>query len=160
MPIKEPAMPKSGQTEPSADSKLVETIIEHDKRLFDAFFVSRDIEYLRTHMTDDIEFYHDKNGLMYASSKEMLDDLQRIWKLQDEGTNPKLKRKLVLDSMKVYPLNKYGAVQIANHQFFKVESNGAQTLMDNAKIVHLWKKDGDVWKIARIISYDHQPAKK
>src|SRR5215813_3670988 len=61
-----------------------------------------------TFFTDDIEFYHDKGGVT-RSRKTLLEQLRNNF--CGEGKT-KLRRELVAGSMKVYPINKYGAVQL------------------------------------------------
>jgi len=139
-------------------SSLFETILNEDKLLFGACFVSRDVNYLEANLTHDFEFYHDKNGLLFTSSKDFIEGFKLNWKLQDEGTNEMLRRELVEESMKVYPLNNYGAIQIADHRFFVMGKDGKETHMDNAKIVHVWKEEDGNWQLARCFSYDHQSA--
>jgi hypothetical protein len=70
----------------------------------------------------------------------------------------RVKRELVAGSVSVYPLNNYGAIQMGEHRFYVV-SNGKENLAEVAKFVHLWKKENGAWKLARVLSFDHKPAK-
>jgi hypothetical protein len=60
--------------------------------------------------------------------------------------------------MQVYPLKGYGAVQLGVHYFrhpaHPEEGEGA------AKFVTLWQNKDGVWKVTRVISYDHGSAAK
>ncbi len=64
-----------------------------------------------------------------------------------------LRREIIKGSLEVYPIKDYGAVQIGIHRFCHLE-NGRQDC-GNFKFVHIWKKTGNEWKLARVISYDH-----
>ena len=116
-----------------------------DSILFNAFN-SRDIEIFKNLFTADLEFYHDKGGLTdYAYTIQSLKNTA--------AKNDGLRRDLLPGSLEVYPIKDYGAIQIGTHRFCHVE-NGKQDC-GTFKFVHVWKKIGDEWKIARVVSYDH-----
>ena len=46
----------------------------------------------------------------------------------------------------------YGAIQIGRHVFARAGEPGSEA----AKFVHLWKRDGDRWRLARVLSFDHR----
>jgi hypothetical protein len=48
----------------------------------------------------------------------------------------------------------YGAVQIGRHVFAKAGDPG----LEAAQFVHLWKREGDQWRLARVLSFDHRPS--
>ena len=68
----------------------------------------------------------------------------------------KVQRKLVAGSLEVYPLKGYGAVEIGVHRFYHP---GDPSNIGEAKFVHLWQYKDGTWKVARVISYDHEAAK-
>ena len=103
-----------------------------------------------TFFTDDIEFYHDKGGVT-KSRKTLVEQLRNNF-CGEEKT--KLRRELVNGSMKVYPINKYGAVQLGEHRFYITE-NGKEALSGVAKFIHVWKYERGEWRISRVFSYDH-----
>ena len=103
-----------------------------------------------TFFTDDIEFYHDKGGVT-KSRKTLVEQLRNNF--CGEGKT-KLRRELVNGSMKVYPINKYGAVQLGEHRFYITE-NGKEALSGVAKFIHVWKYESGEWRISRVFSYDH-----
>jgi len=103
-----------------------------------------------TFFTDDIEFYHDKGGVT-KSRKTLVEQLRNNF--CGEGKT-KLRRELVNGSMKVYPINKYGAVQLGEHRFYITE-NGKEALSGVAKFIHVWKYERGEWRISRVFSYDH-----
>jgi len=102
--------------------------------------------------TEDLEFYHDKGGVT-RTRKTFVENLERNFCGEQK---PKLRRELVKGSLKVYPLNNYGAVQIGDHRFYLTETNQPERLSGIAKFVHVWQlKDGE-WKLSRAFSFDHR----
>ncbi|MBD0278645.1 MAG: nuclear transport factor 2 family protein, partial [Flavisolibacter sp.] len=107
---------------------------------------NRDMEKFKSLFTDDLEFYHDKGGLTdYQYTIESFKNTI--------ARNDGLRRELVKGSLEVYPIKDFGAIQIGSHTFCHNE-NGKQDC-GTYKFVHVWKKVGTEWKIARVISYDH-----
>lgn len=135
--------------QPAAASPLFQTIAALDKELFDA--VDRcDMAKFASFWAEDVEFYHDKDGLTTGRDK--------IVSSVKNNLCGKVKRVLVPGTLEVYPLNGYGAVEIGVHRFLHpwTQDHGE---VGEAKFIHLWQyKDGQ-WRIARVISYDHGAAK-
>lgn len=123
-----------------------------DSLLFNIGFNNCDTIQLRALLSDDLEFYHDQNGL---ESKDML--IQSIPNLCKMEYKPI--RVLVDNSLEVFPLysNKkiYGAIQTGIHKFYGEEKGKPRYLTSTAKFTHVWVLEGDVWKLKRILSYDH-----
>ncbi len=126
------------------DKELFETIFKLDSAWFAAF--NKDLAVFKSYMDPSLEFYHDKTGLTFYADNVAA--FERIRK-----NVPDLKRELLKETMEVYPIPGYGAVQIAQHRFCHME-NGK---MDCGvfKFVHTWKKTEQGWKVTRIISVDH-----
>jgi hypothetical protein len=96
--------------------------------------------------TSDLEFYHDKGGLTnFAQTRESFAKLFA-------GT-PDIRRELVKGSLAVYPIKGHGAVEIGEHVFCHKE-NGKDDC-GTFKFVMIWRKEGESWKISRVISFDH-----
>ena len=49
----------------------------------------------------------------------------------------------------------YGAMQMGTHRFFALRKGKPDQLTETGKFIDLWKREGDSWKLARVISYDH-----
>jgi ketosteroid isomerase-like protein len=129
----------------AASPELYSSIAHMDSVLFNAFN-SRDVEKLKTLFTEDLEFYHDKDGLTgYSHTMESF--------IRTAAANNDLKRELIPGSLEVYPLKDFGAMQIGMHRFCHTE-NGKPDC-GTFKFVHIWKKVGNEWKISRVISYGH-----
>lgn len=137
----------SAAQDASRSGPLFEALARMDQALFDAAFVNCDAARFRALFTDDAEFYHDRTGLAVGEAVRTLKTCPR-----DNGVT----RTLVPGSLEVYPLQGYGAVQIGRHVFAKQGEPGSEV----AQFVHLWKQDGDTWRLARVLSFDHKPSQK
>jgi hypothetical protein len=60
--------------------------------------------------------------------------------------------------MNVYPLNKYGAIQIGTHRFYAIQQGKPDRLTETGQFTHVWKEENGQWRLARVLSYDHQLA--
>ena len=123
---------------------LYKTILSLDARLFDAYNHC-DLATLGSMVSDDLEFYHDQTGLSVGKGPFLAAIKQNIC--------GKVQRELLQDTLEVYPLNGYGAVEIGVHRFH--HPNHPEDGMGDAKFITLWQnKDGE-WKVTRVISYEH-----
>jgi hypothetical protein len=125
--------------------QLYDELARMDAALFEAAFVSCDAGKFRAIFTEDAEFYHDRTGASFGESVTTMKSCPR-----DNGVT----RKLVEGSLEVYPMQGYGAVQIGRHAFFKAGEPGSE----EAKFVHLWKRESNGWRLARVLSFDHRPS--
>ena len=124
---------------------LYQTVASRDSELFHAFN-AHNIEQLKTFFSNDLEFYHDKSGLTnYDQTNE---NFKKMFE-QNNG----IKRELIPNSMEVYPIKDYGAIEIGEHQFCHIE-NGKNDCGTFPFII-LWQNQGGNWKVSRVISYDH-----
>src|SRR6266403_3822853 len=132
------------RTEPVHDA-LFPTIQLLDTQLFDAYNRC-DLEKFGSMLADDLEFYHDKTGFA-RTGKALVEGVKN-------NICGKVTRELVPGTLEVYPIANYGAVGIGIHRFHhpgheKTESVG------EAKFIHLWQNKDGVWKVTRVISFDH-----
>lgn len=132
----------SGQTSQHVDA-LFEAIKSLDARLFDAYN-NCDLAMLGSMVSDDLEFYHDQTGLMVGKAPFLAAVKQNIC--------GKVQRTLIENTLEVYPLKGYGAVEIGIHRFHHPNEPGN---IGDAKFVHIWHNDNGVWKVTRVISYEH-----
>jgi hypothetical protein len=130
------------------DAELTSAISSLDSQLFTAYNTC-DLDKLGSMVSDDLEFYHDKTGLA-VGKKVFLNAIK-------QNICGKVTRELVKGSLEVYPIHGYGAVEIGVHRF---HHPGVQNdVLGEAKFVHLWQYKDGVWKVTRVISYDHDVAK-
>lgn len=134
----------SGAPEP-ATAGLHGEIAAMDTALFDAFN-RKDLDDVMQHFTKDLEFYHDKGGLM--NYEQNLQVSKRMFE-----TNKTLRRTLVPGSLQVWPIKDYGAIQTGEHRFCQGASG--QDDCGVFKFLHIWKRVDGAWKLARVVSYGH-----
>ncbi|MCO1333652.1 nuclear transport factor 2 family protein [Microbulbifer sp. OS29] len=144
---------------PQVTQELTNEILAADQVLFDAAFNNCDIEALRPLVAKDLEMYHDKWGKTASSGEEFLNIIVNMCKQRRDGSGLDARRKLVTDSVKIYPVNHYGAIQTGTHLFYGIyDDKKGEVLRESAQFTHLWQKVGGKWQLARILSFDHQPA--
>jgi ketosteroid isomerase-like protein len=134
------------QAAPAPDP-LFQTIQSLDAKFFDAYNHC-DLEKFGSFLADDLEFYHDKSGL--TSGRQALVEGVK------NNICGKVTRELVPGTLEVYPIANYGAVEIGVHRFHHPGPETAQSIGE-AKFIHLWQNKDGVWKITRVISFDHHP---
>ena len=156
------------QTEPEAkvnltpgaappSPELVAALAEKDRQLFDAVFNCK-VDVLKTLVADDFEFFHDKHGLIADSGAKFIDNVAGGCEKEKSGTNFRARRELVEGSMTVHVLNHFGAMQMGTHRFYALHAGKPDQLTETGKFIDLWKLENGAWKLARVISYDHQLA--
>ncbi len=109
-------------------------------------------------LADDIEFYHDKGGPTFGIENM----IQSIRKGLCANSSYHLRREAVPGTVHVYPMQKgdsiYGAIISGEHYFYITQNNQPEFLDGHARFTHLWLQKKGVWKMARILSFDHGPA--
>src|SRR5438477_143864 len=99
---------------PTGSEQLFQTIARMDAAIFDAFN-AHDVDRLMSYFTEDLEFYHDTGGL--STYRQNVDDFKKMF----AGT-PDIRRDLVKESLEVYPIKDYGAMEIGQHRFCHKEN--------------------------------------
>lgn len=135
----------SSAQDPARSGLLHDELARMDSELFEAAFVTCSAEKFRALFTDDAEFYHDRTGASFGDAVRTLKSCPR-----DDGVT----RTLVPGSLEVYPMQGYGAIQIGRHIFARKGEPGSEA----ARFVHLWKREGGAWRLARVLSFDHRPS--
>ena len=129
----------------TTDSLLYQTIYRQDSLLFEAFN-SRDFQKFQSFFSPDLEIYQDNTGVRnFQQSMEAFNGLFKGKYI--------LIRKLKRETLEVYPIKDFGAVETGQHTFCHNE-NGKPDC-GTFKFVHIWKNENGDWKITRIITYDH-----
>jgi len=137
-------------------SKLYKLIKEKDSLLFDIGFNQIDTLQVHALTAADFEFYHDQHGVTDTKS-EFINNINSIRELPF-----KTWRNLVTESMEVFPLYKenskilYGAIQNGIHDFYQHHKGEEPRKTNTARFTHLWTIENEVWKLKRVMSYDHQ----
>jgi ketosteroid isomerase-like protein len=141
---------------PAQTQQQFDEVAAADQALFSAFFDRCDTEALAKMVTDDFEMFHDKNGYMTKSGKEFLDGIKETCARQKTGEDYRARRELVPGTIKVYPLDNYGAIETGVHRFYQLLPGKPENLVEVSQFTHVWKKEEGVWKLARALSYDHR----
>jgi hypothetical protein len=127
------------------DTLLYHTIYFQDSLLF-AAFNSCDFEKFKSFFSPDLEIYQDNTGVRdYNQSMEAFRGL-----FQGDYI---LTRQLIRESLEVYPIKDFGAIETGQHTFCHVENEKPDC--GTFKFVHIWKYQDGNWKITRIITYNH-----
>lgn len=130
----------------NSQEELTAFVLRQDSMLFDLGFHHCDLSQFEAYISEDFEFYHDKNGL--TNTKAAF--IESIRKGICGSGEAALQRRLLPESTQIFPLfdqgQLYGAVQIGQHHF------GDKP----ARFSHLWiiEEDGR-WRLRRVLSYDH-----
>ena len=141
----------SAQT--SADS-VTAVILHLDSGFWNAYNHC-DTSAFKNYLKDDVEFYHDKGGVTTGAAA-LIESLE---KNLCSNTNYHLRREAVAGSVKVYVMKQnnetYGAVITGEHLFYVTQGGKPEYLDGDANFTHLWLLKDNVWKMSRILSYNH-----
>lgn len=140
----------SGQTDAGgqATGKLAADIKAADTAAFDAFNTCNDPAQLQKHASyyaPDVEFYHDQGGVMWNRDEVIAKTGQNVC--------GKYTRELVPGSMKVYPINNFGAIAQGVHRFCHFSSRKCE---GQADFLIVWRFKDSKWEMTRVMSYGHR----
>jgi len=141
------ALRLGAQTVPAThgDQSLQVEIAHMDSLLFAAFNAG-DLARLRTFFAPDLEFYQDNEGL--ENYTQTMKDFREMFHQPS-----RIRRELVPGSLEVYAIKNYGAIEVGSHRFCHEEDG--KTECGTFKFLHVWRKTGKSWRLARIVSYAH-----
>lgn len=129
------------------DQQLYNTIAHMDSVMFNAFN-NRNLEVMKTLFTPDVEFYNDGKGVTgydatMAGFKGIFENKQAA----------DLRRDLLKETLEVYPMPGFGAIEMGTHRFTHTE-NG-KPVVGVMKFVHVWQYQDGQWKVKRVVSVGH-----
>ncbi|MEP6597755.1 MAG: DUF4440 domain-containing protein [Ginsengibacter sp.] len=134
--------------------KLTATILHLDTAFWNVYNTC-DSTRFKDFFTDDVEFYHDKGGVT-LDAKSLIEALN---KNICGNTNSHLRREAIAGTVKVYPMQDgdkiYGAIILGEHRFYVTEKGKPEFHSGNANFTQLWLLKNDLWKMSRILSYNH-----
>jgi len=135
------------QPAPQQEGKpsLQETITAADAQMF-AAFNSCDGEGFGEFLAEDVEFYHDVNGLSV--------DRDALIEAVNTSICGNFRRQLTPGTLEVWPVPGYGAIETGWHAFINY---GADEPHGQGRFLQIWRQDADGWKLTRVVSYDHGP---
>ncbi len=144
----------SAQTTPDS---LTAVILHLDSSFWNAYN-NCDTNAFKNYFTEDVEFYHDKGGITSGASAL----IRSLSKNLCSNVNYHLRREAVPGTVKVFPMQNnnvlYGAIITGEHQFYITQNARPEFLDGDANFTHLWLLKDGVWKMARILSYNHHQA--
>lgn len=129
-----------------APDELFRTIAALDTAVFDAYN-NCDLEKFGSYFTEELEFYHDNGGLTDRTRQSLVESVKNY-------ICGKVRRELVAGTLEVYPLKGYGAVETGVHRFHHPGREKTEPVGE-AKFIQIWQNQNGVWRITRVISYDH-----
>lgn len=136
--------------------EMTAAIGQADHDLFAAVFDQCDTAKVEAMLTDDFRFVHDKDG--ESTRAQFVANLEgHCARLATKEDFP-ARRELVPESLEVWPIDKYGALEIGVHKFYARLPGKPEELTETGNFMTLWKKVGDKWLMAESISYGHKLA--
>jgi hypothetical protein len=134
--------------------KLTATILHLDSAFWNAYN-NCDTSQFKNFLTDDAEFYHDKGGILLGADKI----IEALNKNICGSTESRLRREAVEGTVQVYPMQIgneiYGAIISGEHNFFVTMKGKPEYQSGVANFSQLWLIKNGMWKMARILSYNH-----
>ena len=135
--------------------ELYDEIARVDSLMFSTAQKDCDLEAYKNFLAEDFEYFHDKAGFTPSKEAEMK-DMAIFCGKEQRGRQP-LRREIIKNTLEVFPMDKFGALEFCDHLFYLQINDGTEKLIGSGKMTVLWKKVNEEWKTSRIISYDHQP---
>jgi len=123
--------------------ELYREIVQADSLFFGAYNTcEKNLDTYAAYFSDDIEFYHDKGGLMTSKTELIAATKKNIC--------GKVTRELVAGSLEVYPIKDFGAIEIGLHKFHNSAEPNA--ISKSGRFMVVWKSENKTWKIVRVVS--------
>jgi hypothetical protein len=141
-----------------AGEELRQALRSVDADFFELFFQGCDPARLATLVTGDLEFYHDKAGIVATSGQEFVADYAKNCAARSAPDAWRSRRELIPASLRVDPVPGYGAIEYGEHRFYERKGDGPERLAGIAVFTMLWKRDAGTWKLARVMSFGHRAA--
>jgi hypothetical protein len=138
----------------SEEQQLTATILHLDSAFWNAYN-NCDTAQFKNFVTDSVEFYHDKGGITMGA-KALIESLN---KNICGNVNSRIRREAVAGTVKVFPMHNgnelYGAIILGEHLFYMTEKGKPEYQSGAAGFTQLWLLKNGVWKMSRILSYNH-----
>lgn len=128
----------------STDPALTATISMLDGKVFDAYNRC-DLKTFEGYFSPKVEFYHDKGGVTWDRATVVANTRKWIC--------GKVRRELLAETLRVYPIKGYGAIEEGEHRFCQTASGECEGI---AKFLMIWRNSGGKWTMTRVISFGHR----
>lgn len=148
--------PAPSTSETSSAAELRASVLAADERLFELYFNRCEPETMTNSVMAEVEFYHDKAGVIARNAQELVADYTKSCneKLKEDAWRSR--RVLLADSAAVYPVPGFGAIEEGIHEFYERQGEGAERRVGKARFLILWQHTAAGWKPARIFSHAHE----
>jgi len=137
-------------------AEMTAAIIKADADLFAAVFDRCDTDAVAATLAPDFRFVHDKDG--ESTRADFVKNLKGHCDRVKTGEDFPARRDLVPSSLEVWPIDKYGALEIGVHRFYARLKDKPETLTETGNFMILWKQVDGKWLMAESISYGHKLA--
>ena len=141
----------------TTEEQLTGNILHLDSMFWNAYNTCNTAE-AGKYISNDVEFYHDKGGVTLGIENLVASIKNNLC----SNENMRVRREAVTGTVHVYPMESsnviYGAVISGEHYFYVTEKGKPEKREGLAKFTQLWILKDNVWKMTRILSFDHGPA--
>ena len=138
-------------------AELRAQIAARDAELFDVLFLQCAPEKMRALVADDVEFYHDKDGVTRGADA-FVADYARFCAERQKPDAWRSRRELVAASLTVDPVPGVGAIETGEHYFYERKGDGPEKRVGHARFAQLWVLTPSGWRLSRVFSYAHRAA--
>lgn len=149
----------STMASPPSDAVTAEVraeVLKADADLFAIVFGSCQWSALKPMVARDLEFFHDRHGRMATSGDEFIKLIRDKCHRERSGQDDRARRELDPDSVSLHAIGTFGVLETGTHRFFRRNADGTESLVEQAAFAQIWRRDGERWKLARVISYAHE----
>jgi CubicO group peptidase (beta-lactamase class C family) len=138
----------AGTLDTSASTNtLRDELLAADQKLFNAYNTCN-ISGFSDSLAADLEFFHDTTGLT--------DHDWNVRALRARcAEKTKYRRELEDQSVRIYPVPGYGALELGVHRFYEQPADGPEKLDGTPQFANVWRKTSEGWKLERVLSYGH-----
>jgi len=143
--FKADAQQSAPETTKGKSGELYNQVLHMDSLVFNAFN-SRNLDQMKQYFDASLELYQDNIGV--RNYDQTITAFTNLFKMDYVLT-----RKLVPGSLEVYAIKDYGAIETGMHTFSHIENGKLE--VGTFKFMHVWQNKNGVWKITRLITYDH-----
>lgn len=142
----------SGQTIASGSTTKAVDVQQADTAFWAAFNAC-DRDGMADAFTEDAEFYHDVTGFTQGRAAIVASLVNGPC-----GTDGQhLRREVVAGTVSTYALTER-YMFLTGDLFYVRQGDGVEHLSAKARFADVWRLDGERWRMARVVSYDHGPA--
>lgn len=130
-------------------------IQQAEESLYEAIFDRCDADALEPMLAPELEFYHDKGGLVAKSAAEFVRAIRTSCENQKLGREVRTRREAVPGTLQVHQMGNFGALAVGIHRFYHLPPDAEAVPTEHARYANLWRKEGNRWVLTKVFSYEH-----